>query len=408
MRVPAGRVYPRFEWSACQPPPTRLLYPTRISAVIAVMRTPLLAAAAVAFLLAGCAGERPENTPEATSRVKAVEGRAAISRDLPPGIVDRAGWVEDIDATFAALKISASREHVCAVIAVTEQESGFRVNPVIPDLGNIAWREIDTRAAHAGVPLGLVHGVLELTSPNGQSYRHRIEHARTEKELSDVFEDFTGSVPLGRTLFASWNPIRTRGPMQVNVAFAERFAQSTPYPFAVKTGIADELFTRRGSLYFGTAHLLDYAAPYDRYVYRFADFNAGQYSSRNAAFQRAVSSASGMPLLADGALLPQNGSSRAGNTPAGSTELAVRSLGKRLNLTEEAIHQALEQGRSEEFERSSVYTAVFELAERRAGRALQKASIPRIKLQGPKITRDLTTEWYALRVEQRFERCLNR
>jgi len=29
------------------------------------------------------------------------------------------------------------------------------------------------------------------------------------------------AVPLGRTLFAESNPIRTRGPMQVNVAFAE-------------------------------------------------------------------------------------------------------------------------------------------------------------------------------------------
>jgi hypothetical protein len=367
--------------------------------LIAAMRSHLLAAAAVCSVLASCAGERPENTPA----VKAVEGRAAIDRALPREIVDRSGWVEDIDAVFAALKITASRENVCAVIAVTAQESGFHIDPVIPDLGSIAWREIDKRAAHAGVPLAIVHGVLELDSPNGRNYRDRIEHARTEKELSDVFEDFTGSVPLGRTLFASWNPIRTRGPMQVNVAFAVRFAQSTPYPFPVKVSIADELFTRRGSLYFGTAHLLDYAAPYDRYLYRFADFNAGQYSSRNAAFQRAVSSASGMPLVADGALLPHEGIAQ-----AGSTELAVRALGKRLNLSDETIHQALEQGRSQDFERSSVYASVFELAGRREGRALPKASIPRIKLQGPKITRDLTTEWYALRVEQRFERCLNR
>jgi hypothetical protein len=288
-------------------------------------------------LLAACAGERPENAPA----IQPAEGLAAIDRALPRGIADRSGWVEDVDAALRALKITASRENVCAVIAVTEQESGFHVDPVIPDLGSIAWREIDKRAAHAGVPLPIVHGVLEFDSPNGRSYRDRIEHARTERELSDVFEDFTGSVPLGRTLFASWNPIRTRGPMQVNVAFAERFADSTPYPFPVKVSIADELFTRRGSLYFGTAHLLDYSAPYDRYVYRFADFNAGQYSSRNAAFQRAVSSATGMPLVADGALLPHDGIAGAGSTRAGSTELAVRALGKRLNLSDEAIHQAL-------------------------------------------------------------------
>jgi hypothetical protein len=375
-----------------------LLYPARLSALIARMRSHLFAAAAICSLLASCAGDRTENAPP----VNPAEGRAIIDRALPPEIPDRPGWAEDIEAVFTALKIAASREHVCAVIAVTEQESGFRIDPVIPGLGSMAWREIDKRATHARMPLGIVHGVLELDSPNGHSYRDRIEHARTEKELSDIFEDFTGSVPLGRTLFASWNPIRTRGPLQVNVAFAERFEQSRPYPFPLQGSIADELFTRRGSLYFGTAHLLDYAAPYDRYLYRFADYNAGQYSSRNAAFQKALSSASGLPLVADGALLAHDG------TAIGNTELALRAFGKRLKLSDEAIHQALEQGRSQDFEHSSVYAAVFELADRRERRVLPKASIPRISLQGPKITRNLTTEWYAERVEQRFERCLNR
>ena len=189
--------------------------------------------------------------------------------------------------------------------------------------------------------------------------------------------------------------------MQVNVAFAERFSDSTPYPFPVKKSIDDELFTRRGSVYFGTAHLLAYPAPYDRYLFRFADFNAGQYSSRNAAFQAAVGTASGSSLSADGALLPHDGE-------PGSTELAVRALAPRLGLHDEDIHAALELGRSKDFERTALYRSVFELAERRTGHPLPKAVIPRIRLQGPKITRNLSTDWYAHRVEQRFERCLAR
>ncbi len=226
-----------------------------------------------------------------------------------------------MNAAFVALGLTPTPEGVCAVVAVTAQESGFHVDPIIPDLGAIAWREIERRAAHDAIPVSLVHQVLELKSPTGRSYAERIDHARTEKELSDIFEDFTGAIPLGRSLFASWNPIRTRGPMQVNVAFAEQFAAAHPYPYPIKQSIADEVFTRRGSLYFGVAHLLDYQAPYDRYLYRFADFNAGQYASRNAAFQRAVSVASGLPLDADGALLPHGSP---GGT--GHTELAVRAL----------------------------------------------------------------------------------
>jgi hypothetical protein len=333
--------------------------------------------------------------------VSPAESHALIDRSLPRSVADRAGWVKDIYDAFAALELAPSRENVCAVVAVTAQESGFRVDPVVPDLGAIAWREIDRRAAHAGIPVGIVHEVLKLDSPIGLSYGERIEHARTEKELSDIFEDFTGSLPLGRALFASWNPIRTRGPMQVNVAFADRFAASHTYPYPVKVSIDEELFTRRGSLYFGTAHLLAYEAPYDRYLYRFADFNAGQYSSRNAAFQQALSTASGKPLTADGALLPHDGGGKVGDT-----ELAVRSIATRLRLDDGAIHAALEEGRSANFERSAVYRGVFRLAEQTLHHSLPRAVIPHIELEGPKIERRLTTEWYARRVNGRYQACL--
>ena len=306
-----------------------------------------------------------------------------------------------MNAAFKALGLTPTAEHVCAVVAVTEQESGFHVDPVIPDLGAIAWREIERRAEHDAIPVSLVHQVLALKSPTGRSYAERIDHARTEKELSDIFEDFTGAIPLGRSLFASWNPIRTRGPMQVNVAFAEQFAAAHPYPYPVKQSIADEVFTRRGSLYFGVAHLLDYQAPYDRYLYRFADFNAGQYASRNAAFQRAVSAAAGLPLDADGALLPHGGGT-------GHTELAVRALQPRLHLDEAATHAALEQGKTAEFEHTSLYQTVFVLAAQAAGRPLPRAVLPQIRLEGPKISRNLSTEWYARRVDERFRRCLAR
>jgi hypothetical protein len=325
-----------------------------------------------------------------------------IERSLPRTASDRAGWTADMYAAFTVLGIEPTHENVCAVVAVIEQESGFRVDPVIPGLPAIAWREIDTRAEHAGVPRLIVHTALQLKSPTGRSYSDRIDSARTEKDLSDIYEDFIGAVPLGPTLFAERNPIRTRGPMQVNIAFAEQFAAARPYPYPVKSSITDEVFTRRGSVYFGTAHLLAYPSSYDAYLYRFADFNAGQYASRNAAFQRAVSSASGIPVVPDGALLP-HGSDAKG---PGSTELAVRALGKRLNMGDSAIHNALEQSKTAEFERTQLYRGIFTLADQAEGQPLPRASIPRIQLHGPKIARRLTTEWYAHRVDQRFKRCL--
>ena len=246
----------------------------------------------------------------------------------------------------------------------------------------------------------VVHGVLKLESPGGRSYADRIDHARTERDLSDVYEDFIGAVPMGRSLFADRNPIRTRGPMQVHVNFAEQFSARRPYPYSVQRSIADEVFTRRGGVYFGIAHLLAYTAPYDRFLYRFADFNAGQYASRNAAFQRALSVAAGVDLIADGALLPHDGT--------GQTELAVLALAPRLDLDEAAAHDALERGKTAEFEKSPLYERVFALAERSAKHPLPRAQVPTIQLRGPKLTRRLTTAWYANRVNERFERCLNR
>jgi hypothetical protein len=353
-----------------------------------------------AALLASCASERPVATAPAPSRP--ADARELIDRSLPAGVSDRAGWITDIHTGFTLLGIEPTHEHICAVVAVTEQESGLRVDPLVPGLGSIAWCEIDSRAERAGVPRMVVHGVLQLKSSTGRSYSDRIDSARTEKELSDIFEEFTGSIPLGQALFSSWNPIRTRGPMQVNIAFAEKFAAARPYPYPVKVSIADEVFTRRGSTYFGIAHLLAYSAPYDRYLYRFADYNAGQYSSRDAAFQKAVSTASGVPLLPDGALLPHDSDPSA----LGSTELAVRTLAGRLYITESAIHSALEQAKTEDFERTTLYRRVFALAQEMTGRPPPAAILPRINLHGPKISRRLTTSWYAHRVDERFNRCL--
>jgi Protein of unknown function (DUF1615) len=362
---------------------------------------PLLRLVGAVVLLASCASEGP---PPSGPVLTPEQGRVVIDESLPSGVSDRAGWINDIYSGFSVQELQPTRQNVCAVVAVIEQESNFHVNPAVPGLGAIAWKEIDTRAEHAGVPRLLVHAALDLRSPKGRTYSERINAARTEKDLSDIYEDFIGSVPLGRKLFADWNPIRTRGPMQVNVAFAQSYVSVRPYPYPVKNSIADEVFTRRGSVYFGIAHLFAYQPPYDEYLYRFADFNAGQYASRNAAFQNAVSHASGIALATDGALMSHDSD---GKGP-GSTELALRALAGRLDVSESAIHNALEQGRTKDFERTQLYQRVFALAERVTGRRLPRAIVPTIKLHGPKLSRTLTTSWYAHRVNGRFERCLEK
>jgi len=354
------------------------------------------------LLLTGCANDSRIADPVELSPA---EGRALIGRLLPPNTVERTGWATDIYAAFAALELAPTPENFCAVIAITEQESSFRADPSVPGLAAIAWKEIDMRAEGAGVPSLVVRTAMRWPSSNGKSYSERIDAVKTERELSEIFEDLIDVVPMGKTFFAQRNPVRTGGPMQVGVAFAETHAAAKTYPYPVESTIRREVFTRRGGMYFGIAHLLDYPASYDRYLYRFADFNAGHYASRNAAFQNAVSAVSGIPLELDGDLVRHGKDADKG---PGNTELAARVLAKRLDMSAAAIRRDLERGASAEFHRTRLYERVFASADKLQGGSAPRAVVPRIRLQSPKITRNLTTQWFANRVEERHKRCLAR
>lgn len=355
------------------------------------------------LVVAGCAGDTPQRpAPRTAEQVEA--GIAAL---LPAKLPGRAAWASDLQLVFAALKLEPSDANVCAVLAVTEQESGFRADPTVPQLGKIAREEILRRADQAGVPAVAVKMALQLNSPNGRSWDERIEAVKTERELSLIYEELIDQVPMGQRMLAGYNPVRTGGPMQVSIAFAEAHHQTRPYPFPMRGSLRHEVFSRRGGLYFGTAHLLDYGAPYGRQmIYRFADFNAGHYASRNAAFQQATAVASGRTLALDGDLLLPGTTS---GSPPGETETALRGLASALRMDAPEIRQHLLRGQaSADFDNSPLYTRVFALAEQRGGKRLPRALLPRIDLKSPKITRSLTTEWFARRVDERFQRCMKR
>ncbi|UPQ84488.1 DUF1615 domain-containing protein [Pseudomonas knackmussii] len=360
------------------------------------MRRTLACASALVLLgLAGCGTQQPETPAPRPDEVK-----AKIVQLIPSSIPDRKGWAGDIYAAFDALEITPNNENICSVLAVTVQESTFQATPPVPGLAKIAREEIYRRASRLHVPRFVVNAALDVRSPNGKTYSERLNAVRTEEQLSAIFDDFLSIMPLGKQLFGTLNPVKTGGPMQVSIKFAED--RRWDYPFEYKGSIRDEVFTRRGGMYFGIAHLLDYPASYTQPLYRFADFNAGWYASRNAAFQNAVARASGTKLALDGDLIIH------GSSKAGQTERAVRSLAGKLDMSETAIRNALERGDTRGFEKTSLYERVFALAEKRVGKPLPRAVLPGIRLESPKITRNLTTAWFANRVNDRHLACMKR
>ena len=112
--------------------------------------------------------------------------------------------------------------------------------------------------------------------------------------------------------------------------------------------------------------------------------------------------ASGVKLALDGDLI------RYDSEEPGSTELAVRRLASQLGMSDSEIHRQLKKGDSLAFEKTDLYQQVFRLAEKKAGKTLPREMVPGIQLESPKITRNLTTAWFAKRVDERRANCMAR
>ncbi|WP_429009658.1 DUF1615 family protein [Aeromonas allosaccharophila] len=367
-----------------------------------------------ALLLAGCASDpasaptpsdatgtitpAQKATPPAMQPRKPADMKSRIVRFLPRQVSDKQGWANDVVTALTTQGVTVNDHNVCTVLAVAEQEATYQADPVVPGLGKIAWKEINSRAAKLLIPEFMVRAALSINSPTGKSYAERIDKLRTEREMSEIFEDMISMLPMGKTLFGNLNPVHTGGPMQVSIAFAE--ANTRGYPYPIKDSIRHEVFTRRGGIWFGTKHIFGYEAEYPDTLYRFADFNAGWYASRNAAFQAAVSRLSGKTLALDGDLI------RYDSDLPGNTELAVYTLANRVNMSKQAIHQSLKLGDTAEFAETDLYHRIFTLADKQAGKRQPRAILPGIVLKSPKITRNLTTAWFAKRVDDREQRCV--
>ncbi|MFE8710198.1 DUF1615 domain-containing protein [Aeromonas allosaccharophila] len=367
-----------------------------------------------ALLLAGCASDpasaptpsdatgtttpAQKATPPAMQPRKPADMKSRIVRFLPRQVPDKQGWANDVVTALTTQGVTVNDHNVCTVLAVAEQEATYQADPVVQGLGKIAWKEINSRAAKLLIPEFMVRAALSINSPTGKSYAERIDKLRTEREMSEIFEDMISMLPMGKTLFGNMNPVHTGGPMQVSIAFAE--ANTRGYPYPIKDSIRHEVFTRRGGIWFGTKHIFGYEAEYPDTLYRFADFNAGWYASRNAAFQAAVSRLSGKTLALDGDLI------RYDSDLPGNTELAVYTLANRVNMSKQAIHQSLKLGDTAEFAETDLYHRIFTLADKQAGKRQPRAILPGIVLKSPKITRNLTTAWFAKRVDDREQRCV--
>ena len=75
-------------------------------------------------------------------------------------------------------------------------------------------------------------------------------------------------------------------------------------------------------------------------------------------------------------------------------------------MSNDEIHRQLKKGDSLAFEETELYKGVYKIAQQKTGKTLVKEMLPGIQLESPKITRNLTTAWFAKRVDDRRAKCM--
>jgi hypothetical protein len=200
------------------------------------------------------------------------------------------------------------------------------------------------------------------------------------------------------------NPVTTLGSMQVSLAYAHTLAE---YESLEDGELRDLLYTRAAGLRAGTARLLGYEAAYDRPAYRFADYNAGLYASRNAAFQEQLAALTGQTLALDGDLLAydEHGKPKGGET---DTLKAMLTFGRTHGFWDSTVRRAARDEKSADFEGTSLWKSVREAWRQANGREPPYARIPRVTLTSPKLAGPRSTEWFARAVTARYQKCLGR
>jgi len=387
-----------------------------------------LAAAAVFTLTgAGCGAPRPGTATTAGTPSPPPLTSAQIAALLPDQVRDGRGWSEAILNALVANELPADPTSACAIIAVIGQESSFQEDPVVPGLARLVRARIDRYKSKLG-PLGdpLFERLLAGHAPeDARSFEQRLDQVRTERDVDVLFRDllayyevhhpamFTALRWAGKIVdvgdLAELNPITTAGSMQVSVRFAEQWARAHKGSTATSGSVRDALYTRAGGVYYGTARLLGFPVHYDQPLFRFADYNAGFYSSRNAAVQAQVSRLTKMPLALDGDLLAyqKNGDPR---DEVSASSRAILRLTERFapRLSERDVRRDLLAEKTLGFEDTETYRAIKAAAQQRSGRPPEYATLPDVTLESPKLSRTLSTAWFARAVDRRYQACVAR
>lgn len=344
-----------------------------------------------------------------------------VTTSVRSGPPESRRWAQAVITGLRAAEQPIHRSQVCQVLAVIEQESGYQANPPVPGIAGMVREELAERLRSLG-PLqdDALDALLAIRAPDSElTYEQRLEAARNERDLDllyrEVLDHAADTVPVIGSMTQALlpgvlerlNPVTTVGSMQVRVDYALEHRRAADVP---RKALRDHLYTLEGGVLFGTLRLFDGAQGYDAPIYRFADYNAGPYSSRNAAFQRQLQTITGQPVTADGDLLVYNDRGRPRADQNGETVRVLTDWAQTLEppLPRSRILADLEHEKSARFERTDTWGAVRTAFAEKMGREPAYAIVPDVALDSPKLQGAWSTSTFANRVDRRYRDCLER
>ena len=350
-----------------------------------------------------------------------------IRKVIPARVNDRESWSQDIFDIMQELSIPKTKQNVCSIVAVVDQESNFVADPTVPGLGAKAVEEINSRLKEkfeaklgekiGGTVAGYFEDVLKNQPSPENNYMSQMRKVQTERELDLLYREIfdymaqhyhvsalTGAAKLvGQDIGEKLNPITTLGSMQVHINYAKEHKRKAG-------GIAElrnDLYTQYGGLYYGIHRLMEYPANYDEAIYRFADYNSGMYSSRNAAFQKMLGALTEAEISLDGDLLLYNKDGDVKSTQSQTEkELIAVFAQNNVLVTPRQIRADLKKEKEKKFEDTQTYLAVQKLYQKKTNKEPMYAVMPQVVISGPKLSRDYNTNWFASRVNGRYEQCM--
>ncbi len=330
---------------------------------------------------------------------------------FPPGVKDRGGWAHDIFYGLQEHHLEPRPWAVCATLALIEQESNFTLDPAVPGLARIAAQQADALFSRLGSLGPTVRRWLLQGKAAGSpfTFEARLQQVKTEGDIDRWYRDLLQyyrmesvrawlPTPLAtqlEELIEEENRVTTVGPMQVKVRFAREVAKERgENPDTVR----DVLYTRRGGLSYGIAQFLGYQSHYALPRYRFADYNAGRYSSRNAAVQEQLSYLTGFSLIPDGDLLQYDQRGQPTAVASQSLQALVQFRHTYVPWLREAqLRRDVQVEKTFAFEETATYRAIKKVYQQVTGRPPAYARVPEVRIHSVKMRHTHDEDWLSTR-----------